>query len=133
MENAPQPLLGKVLPDLGHFTGTTQYHRHRILPIGPGLLLTDGVHYVAEKAGAYWLMDMVLLGHRTWLLEGDGFVSLTLTVNVDGTASLTVSDGDYNEIDVLSIESTDFPTGELKFFMTPGPTGEPVIMLRSEY
>ena len=41
---------------LAHFIGSMQ--QHRFSPLSR-LVLTDGVQYLAEKAGAYWLMDII--------------------------------------------------------------------------
>ena len=40
--------------DLAQFIGTSQYYRHNL-----GLLYTDGVKYVADRGGAYWLIDAI--------------------------------------------------------------------------
>ncbi len=40
--------------ELAQFTGTEQYYKH----LG-GLVYTDGVKYLAEKAGSYWLLDII--------------------------------------------------------------------------
>ena len=40
--------------DLAQFTGTEAYYRY----VG-GTLLTDGTKYLANEAGAYWLMDLI--------------------------------------------------------------------------
>ena len=39
---------------LAHFSGTKHYHRTH-----SGLLVTDGVKYLADQAGAYWLLDII--------------------------------------------------------------------------
>ncbi len=43
--------------DLSGFTGTDHYYRWSSL--FRNCLLTDGTHYLAETAGAYWLMDAI--------------------------------------------------------------------------
>lgn len=122
--------IAEVLPDLGQYYGTLGYLRHRIVPVGPGLLLTDGARYVAEEAGAYWLMDKVLLNAKEWLLEGNGFCVVELLVT-DGKALLEVSDGDEGRIHTEEIAFTDFPEPGIRFFLLDGD--EPVLMLTSEY
>lgn len=119
-----------VLPDLANYYGTLGYLRHRIVPVGPGLLLTDGARYVAEEAGAYWLMDKVLLNAKDWLLEGDGFCSVELLVK-DSKGKLIVEDGDGGLLHDEDIEYTDFPEPGIRFFLQDG--SEPVLMLQSEY
>lgn len=44
--------------DLAGFTGTEGYLRWNP-PLFPDILLTDGARYVAETAGAFWLMDII--------------------------------------------------------------------------
>jgi hypothetical protein len=41
---------------LGHFTGCDELYRHALCR---NVLYTEGVQYVAESAGAYWLIDKV--------------------------------------------------------------------------
>lgn len=119
-----------VLPDLANYYSTLGYLRHRILPVGPGLLLTDGAKYVAEKAGAWWLMDRVLLGAPEWLLEGDGFCIIELLVK-DSKGKLIVENGDGGLLHDEDIKYTDFPEPGIRFFLQDG--SEPVLMLQSEY
>ena len=42
--------------DLRQFTGTTQWHRWSKLT---ELVCTDGAKYLADEAGAYWLLDAI--------------------------------------------------------------------------
>lgn len=119
------------LPDLDHFTGTAAYHRHRILG-QMTVLLTDGAKYVAENAGAWWLMDLAAISGRQWLLEGNGFATLTVTATKEGTGAIKVTDGNENVIEEQQIEFTDFPEGSVTFFISPH-LDEPVFYLRSEY
>ena len=119
------------LPDLGHFSGTEGYYRHRVLG-QISVLLTDGAKYVAENAGAWWLMDLAAISGRQWLLEGDGFATLTITATEQGTATIKVTDGNENVIEEQHIEFTDFPEGSVTFFLSPH-LDEFVFYLRSEY
>ena len=59
------------IAELGQFTGTEQRYLHQI---ARGLLYTDGVQFVAERAGAYWLLDEVALVQRGEpALDGEEF------------------------------------------------------------
>ncbi len=40
--------------DLAQFTGSENWYRHAI---NHAVLFTDGAKYVADQAGAYWLLD----------------------------------------------------------------------------
>ena len=44
-----------------NFTGTDGYYRHGLLPKGVGPIYTDGVQYIADTQGAYWLLDLIIL------------------------------------------------------------------------
>jgi len=44
--------------DLARFTGTEQWFRHSI---NSKVLYTEGTQYLAEHAGAYWLLDEIAL------------------------------------------------------------------------
>ena len=39
---------------LPHFTGSDEFHKH-----STGLVFTDGVKFIADHAGAYWLIDLI--------------------------------------------------------------------------
>jgi hypothetical protein len=42
--------------DLAQFTGSEQWYRHGLVR---KVLFTDGAKYVADTAGAYWLIDEI--------------------------------------------------------------------------
>jgi hypothetical protein len=43
---------------LTQFTGTERWYRHAV---NINVLFTDGAKYVADHAGAYWLLDEIAL------------------------------------------------------------------------
>ena len=47
--------------DLRQFTGTEQWYRHGTVR---DVLFTDGAKYVADQAGAYWLLDEIAFAQR---------------------------------------------------------------------
>jgi hypothetical protein len=51
----------KKLDDLGQFTGSEQWYRHAL---NRAITFTDGAKYVADQAGAYWLLDEIALAQR---------------------------------------------------------------------
>ena len=111
---------------LNQFTGTTQYFR-----IGPRHLLTDGTHYLAEQAGCYWLMREIAL-HLTELGTQDWFVLITVSVDPNGQAVLTYSDGNGGELARQTIPYTDLPFDSFRLYAC-WDTEHWVIMLPSEY
>ncbi len=48
--------------DLAQFTGSQTWYRH---PLMRKISYTDGVKFMADKAGAHWLIDMIV----SWQLE----------------------------------------------------------------
>jgi len=107
------------------FTGTDRYYRLSRLCV-----ITDGVKYMADTAGAYWLVDAA----ASYLLElgtDDWFVLVRLVVN-DGLAVLTLEDGNGGVRAQQMIPYTDFPMSE--FTLNACWDGEHwVLMLPSEY
>ena len=114
------------LQTLNQFTGTTQYFR-----IGPRHLLTDGTHYLAEQAGGSWLMGEIAL-HLTELGTQDWFVLITVSVDPNGQAVLTYSDGLGGERARQTIPYTDCPLDSIRLYAC-WDTEHWVIMLPSEY
>ena len=111
--------------DLAQFTGTEHYYR-----LNRRCLVTDGAKYLAENAGAYWLLDVA----ASYLIElgtADWFVLVRLRVQ-DFTAELTVEDGNGSVRARKHISFTDFPRDEqLLYACWDGENW--VIMLPSEY
>lgn len=127
----------KLKQNLSGFTGTEAYHRFNVLC--PKVVLTDGAKFLADSAGAFWLMDIigsVFTVHpdrkRLW---NDGFSIWTL--KVEGTHGVvTADDGNDNLIYVQDIPFTDFPLPEITLYVELGETERDglimVIMLPSE-
>ena len=115
---------------LDNFTGTAQYHR-----LWDTTVLTDGAQFLADTAGAFWLMDLIA-SHLPDVPSTDNFAVAALTVD-RGAADFVLSrDRDNGKaVDVFAIqhiEATDFPLDEIVLFV--GRDAEHwVIMLPSEY
>jgi len=104
--------------ELDQFTGTENYWRHWL-----GLKFTDGVKYLADKAGAHWLLDAIFSYHRP-----EPFQVWTLKVK-DSQAVLTMQeDTGQPEKVKQEIEFTDFPLESIKFYLI-----DKVLLLPSEY
>ena len=95
------------LGDLSQFTGSEVFYRH---PLGSGCVYTEGVQYLAEEAGAYWLIDAILCP-QAWIdvLRAAEFQVWTLHVRENHSATLTCSDGDDTLLWKHEIDWTDFP------------------------
>ena len=107
------------------FTGTEKYYR-----LSKKLLITDGTKYVAESAGAFWMMDAVG-SHLFELGTDDWFVLVRVTVT-NSSAVMHYEDGNGNVRAQQAIPYTDFPIRE--FMLYASWDGEHwVLMLPSEY
>lgn len=112
--------------DLTQFTGTEQWYRHGI---NRAVVFTDGAKYVADTAGAYWLLDEIaVIQPHNRRIAGEAFQVWKLIVHDDRSASLTCDDGNGNIIYTKNIPFTDFPLEEITFYFTDN-----VILLPSEY
>lgn len=110
---------------LTQFIGTDRYYRlHR------RCLLTDGTKFLADAAGAYWLMDATS-SHLMELGTADWFVLVRL--QVDGCeAVLRYEDGNGKVRAEQQIPFTDFPMSECVFYAC-WDAEHWVLMLPSEY
>ena len=100
--------------DLQQFTGTEVWYRH---PMYRAYLYTEGVQYVAEKGGAYWLIDDIIIYHNTIKdLQGEPFCVWKLRLNERGGASLTCEDGNRNHLFSTEITFTDFPLRSIELW-----------------
>ncbi|MGB3766531.1 MAG: DUF6876 family protein [Phormidesmis sp.] len=116
--------------DLGQFTGTVQWHRWSNLT---DLICTDGVKYLADEAGAYWLLDAIASHQLNPALKDSQrlqeFQVWILKVEADKSCQLTCAeDSDIAPVVIQDIEFTDFPLAEIKLYVCGN-----VILLPSEY
>lgn len=122
---------------LRNFTGTEGYLRHNPFG-GKGLVVTDGVRFVAEKAGAFWLLDAILSHQRAALKDEmlRDFQFWRLKVNADKSALLTCERDTDDVVISQHIEYTDFPLDEVRLYLAlgsvDGENPEYVLMLPSE-
>ncbi len=110
---------------LAQFTGTTTWYKHCLLK---NITYTEGVKYLAETAGAYWLIDEIAFTQLEKQVSSQPFQMWILNVDNQQAAKLVCEDGNYNQVYEKLIEYTDFPLTEIKLYYTNN-----VIMLPSEY
>ncbi|WP_263356163.1 DUF6876 family protein [Acidicapsa ligni] len=100
--------------NLRQFTGSENCYRH---PINRQMLFTDGAKFVADEAGAYWLIDAIALAQRfEKSVSAEEFQVWDLKVREDRTASLICGDGNDNIVYTQHIEYTDFPLDTIRLF-----------------
>lgn len=135
----PKPVTaGELESYLFGFSGTVDYHLHWTRRFH----YTDGVKGMAEKARAFWLIDLIAShqgrsvkaplffgdkeGHR---LHDVGFQIWVLDVRADKTATARcIEDSGQPDMITQEIEYTDFPEGSWKFYLV-----QDVLMLPGEY
>ncbi|MBO3462853.1 DUF6876 family protein [Aetokthonos hydrillicola] len=107
-----------LLLELRNFTGSeTLFY----IPPFKTFNYTEGVRYLAQEAGAYWLIQLIAGFQKDKRLKAKWEILLDfqlwkLTVNEDKTAVLCCEDGNYNVILSHKIEYTNFPLSEIELF-----------------
>ena len=92
---------------MGQFTGSEHWYRHGLVP---AITFTDGAKYIADRAGAYWLLDEIALAQRHIKeVAAEEFQVWKLTVNSDSTGELVCEDGNDRIVLTKKIPFTDFP------------------------
>ncbi len=112
--------------DLDQFTGTENYYKHWLKG-----LYTDGVAFMAEKGGAFWLIDAVFSYRKKepfqiWELKKTEFTE----PQEEGPMAILTMKTDTNEPEIVQQEIlyTDFPLDYIKLYLIDG-----VLLLPSEY
>ena len=119
-----RPALDRLM--LAQFTDSQNFYRHGLVR---EVLYTEGVEYVGDNAGAYWLLDEIALAQRHIIsVKREDFQVWDLIVNADQTALLTCGDGNGLEVYSKPIPFTDFPAPGIRFYYADW-----VIHLPSEY
>lgn len=111
---------------LAQFTGTEHWCRHAL---NRAVLFTDGAKYVADTAGAYWLLDEIALAQRyEKRVAREEFQVWRLTVKPDSTGTLRCEDGNGRAVYVKRLTFTDFPEPGCVLYVA-----NHTILLPSEY
>jgi len=111
--------------DLANFTGSENWYRHWL----GKTLYTDGAKYVADQAGAFWLLDEIAISQTRPKVMAEEFQVWTLKVDLENRKGvLTCDDGNGNVVFTKRIEYTDFPLPAISFYCT-----HDTILLPSEY
>lgn len=113
--------------ELRQFTGTENYYKH----LG-NVVLTDGAKYLADRAGAYWLMDVVASWQLAKKVACEPFQSWNIEVKDNNKATIKADDGNGNEIARQEIPFTDFPLRSIRLYLVNDGRYR-VLMLPSEY
>ena len=118
---------GELEAELQQFIGTEQYYRHM-----GNVVLTDGTKYLAERAGAYWLMDIVASFQTEKKVACEHFQFWNLNVREDKKATVVADDGNGKVIARQEISRTNFPLRSQRLYLVNDGRYR-VLMLPSEY
>ncbi len=124
MSQSSQPVSAAELrAELAHFTGDYERYRHGV---NRSLIYTPAVRYLAEKAGAYWLIDAIAshVGSAAYRREAMRDPRLQylhfwrLEVAEDGSAVLSArADSGQRPFVVQRVPFTDFPLDEIDLWV----------------
>lgn len=111
--------------DLAQFTGTENYYKHFL----GKFVYTDGVKFLAEKAGAYWLLDLIFSCQTDKKIAKEKFQCWKLEISGEGVRAVC-TDGNYNHLVTQEIGYSDFSRDILPVELC---LIDNVLLLTSEY
>ena len=117
--------MSNLLVDLKQFSGSDRFFRHLLFR---RYLYTEGVQYLADHAGAYWLIDYIFSQQTDKKIIGHPFQVWTIKVKDDGRAAIHVEDGNDHLIKRFRIDFTDFPLKTFSLWFI-----DETLLLPSEY
>jgi hypothetical protein len=114
------------LGELAQFKGVEERYRHAI---SDNVLFSNGVMYLADRTGAYWLLDEIaLIQLFDERVSAEAFQVWRLKVNADCTGQFGCEDGNGNAVYMRALPFTDFPGEGIILWFTDN-----TILLPSEY
>jgi hypothetical protein len=119
-----QPDRRALLAELNYFTGDLERYRHWTR----SLIYTPGIQHLAERAGAYWLIDLISSWQMTPAVAHEDFQIWKLVVRTDRAATATATGDGQKALASQDIPFTDFPLEEITVWLIDG-----TLMLPSEY
>jgi len=126
------PKAGELATALAHHTGSGQQWRHSF---AKRMRYTEGVQAFADLAGAWWLIDHLLLDPRyvrAALEHQIVFVSFAVDSQRRGQIEVVRDTGEYPLVR-HHVRSTTCPPGVWRFYLQDHGEGGATLMLPSEY
>ena len=119
----------QALETLDQFIGSESFHAHPLTK----LVYTDGVKYLAETAGAFWLIDIVAGYQHRPKVSREAFQLWALKIQPNKKAVVTMqSDSGLPAIVTQRIEYSNFPLEVIELYCCNNGNGM-TLMLPSEY
>ncbi len=111
---------------LDQFIGSKTFYRHATVR---KVIFTEGVKYVADTVGAYWLIDEIAAAQKhASKVRDENFQKWELIVSNGGSAVLICEDGNKHMFYGRRISCTDFPEPGIIFCFCNN-----MLLLPSEY
>jgi hypothetical protein len=108
----------------GSGNGSENFYCHK-----PSLILyTDGVKELAEKCGAYWLIDLIISHQSHKDVNLERFQVWDLKRVKDDAFTILATDGNHNKVTSQGIPFSDFPYDLATIWLVDG-----CLMLPNEY
>ena len=101
-----EPKMTNLQEELKQFYGSETFYRH---PLFRKFVFTEGVQYLAEKAGAHWLLEFIFSNQIDKKIKAEEFQVWKIKVKDDNSAMIRVEDGNDNLVKRFKLEFTDFP------------------------
>ena len=116
---------------LAQFTGSTTFTRHRLLP---RMILTEGVRWLADTAGAHWCTDVIASYQHEPHVSGEHFQAWRLEVDVSTRAAVVMMTNGNTDVPWVQqqIDYTDFPLDDITLWLI-AQGDYLILMLPSEY
>lgn len=121
--------MGQLTPDELE-AGLKRFYGSEMFPLYlDGLRMTEGVQWLCEHAGAYWLLDCLASYQTLPQVARERFQVIDLHVDLAlHMGRIEVGDGNDNIVFVQEIPYTDFPLPKLRLYFT-----DSTVMLPREY
>lgn len=114
MANDTRLTLEQLQAALCGFTGSEQFYR-----LYPNVIVTEGVKFLCDQAGAYWLIDCLFSFQTIRRVAREPFQVLDLAVDLEKrTGLITLTDGNDQELFCQVLGFTDFPMRAIKLYYT---------------
>jgi hypothetical protein len=114
--NNASPEQQDLIRELALFTGDLDRYRHWT----GQLIYTPGIRHLAERAGAFWLIDLIASWQLDPKVRREPFQVWKLDVRLDHTAVAVATDGNAAILASQDIPFTDFPLPTIGVWLEEG-------------
>ena len=114
--NNASPEQQDLIRELALFTGDLDRYRHWT----GQLIYTPGIRHLAERAGAFWLIDLIASWQLDPKVRRELFQVWKLDVRLDHTAVAVATDGNAAILASQDIPFTDFPLPTIGVWLEDG-------------